>query len=29
MYVTCGASGLLVKAEMHVPGLALNFNPYR
>lgn len=28
MYVTCGASGLLVKAQVHVPGLALNFNPY-
>ena len=28
MYVTCGASGLLVKADMHIPGLALNFNPY-
>lgn len=28
MYVTCGASGMLVKAQVHVPGLALNFNPY-
>ncbi len=28
IYVTCGASGLLVKAQVHVPGLALNFNPY-
>ena len=28
MYVTCGASGLLVKVRVHVPGLALNFNPY-
>ncbi len=28
MYVTCGSAGLLLKAEVAVPGLALNFNPY-
>ena len=28
LYVTCGASGLLIKAEVLIPGLALNFNPY-
>ena len=28
LYVTCGAAGLLVKAEVLIPGLALNYNPY-
>jgi len=28
LYVTCGASGLLLKAQVHVPGLPLNYNPY-
>jgi len=28
MYVTCGASGLLIKCRVHIPGHPLNFNPY-
>ncbi|MGB7452334.1 MAG: SMP-30/gluconolactonase/LRE family protein [Lysobacterales bacterium] len=28
LYVTCGASGLLAKADVVIPGLALNNNPY-
>lgn len=28
MYVTCGAAGLLLKCQVHVPGHPLNFNPY-
>ncbi|KAA9134121.1 SMP-30/gluconolactonase/LRE family protein [Marinihelvus fidelis] len=29
LYATCGSAGLLLKATVDTPGLALNFNPYQ